>query len=105
MERKLKASEKDRKKAEEDAAGIEDLRERLHAVENALSDKEAMLAKWEAAMIARFETQSARFSSNVTVSLLYPFYLSAYTSFISILKRYLFFQQGKLVRCIPGTRT
>jgi chromosome segregation ATPase len=92
LERKLKASEKARKKAEEDAAGIEDLRDRLHAAENALSDKEEKLPKREAAMIACFETQSVRFSSNIAFSLRYPFfYLLAYTSFISILKEYLFF--------------
>jgi thioesterase domain-containing protein len=73
LERKLKASEKARKKAEVDAAGIEDLQERLHATKKSLSDKEAALTKREAAMIARLETQSARFSSNVTISLLYPF--------------------------------
>ncbi|KAK1670873.1 hypothetical protein QYE76_059032 [Lolium multiflorum] len=65
LERKLKASEKARKKAEEDAAGIEDLRDRLHAAENALSDKEEKLPKREAAMIARFETQSVRFSKKI----------------------------------------
>ncbi|KAK1645057.1 hypothetical protein QYE76_062862 [Lolium multiflorum] len=39
LERKLKASKKARKKVEEDVVGIEDLRQRLHAAENALSDK------------------------------------------------------------------
>ncbi|KAK1697106.1 hypothetical protein QYE76_013803 [Lolium multiflorum] len=65
LEKKLKASEKDRKKAKEDAAGVEDLRERLHAAKNALSDRETKLAQREAAIIARFETQSARFSRKI----------------------------------------
>jgi hypothetical protein len=104
LERKLKTNEKARKKTEEDAAGIEDLQDRLHAAETALSEKEEKLAKREATIIARFETQSARFWSNVSLSLRYPFYFLAYTRFISILKEYLFFQQKKLVRCILGTR-
>ncbi|KAK1648891.1 hypothetical protein QYE76_066696 [Lolium multiflorum] len=60
LEKKLRASEKARKKAEEDVVGAEDLREILHAAENALSDKEKKLAQREAAIIARFETRSAR---------------------------------------------
>ena len=67
LEKKLKASEKAREKAEREAASVGDLRDRLHAVENALSEKEEVIARREAAIIARFETQSARFSSNVSV--------------------------------------
>jgi ribosome-binding ATPase YchF (GTP1/OBG family) len=68
FEKKLKASEKARKKAQEDAASVGDLRERLHAAENALSDRETKLAQWETDIIARFETHSTRFSSNITFS-------------------------------------
>ena len=67
LEKKLEASEKAREKAERKAASVGDLRDRLHAAENALSEKEEGIAKREAAIIARFETQSARFSSNVSV--------------------------------------
>jgi septal ring factor EnvC (AmiA/AmiB activator) len=41
LEAKLKASETARKKVEKDVAAIEDLRQRLQAAEDALSDKEA----------------------------------------------------------------
>jgi hypothetical protein len=41
LEAKLKVSEEARKKAEKDAACVEDLRRRLQAAEDALSDKEA----------------------------------------------------------------
>ena len=41
LEAKLKSSEIARKKAEEDAAVVEDLRQRLTTAENALSEKEA----------------------------------------------------------------
>ncbi|KAM0911727.1 hypothetical protein ACQ4PT_013325 [Festuca glaucescens] len=63
LEKKLKASEKAREKAEREAASVGDLRDRLHATENALSEKEEGIAKREAAIIARFKTQSARFST------------------------------------------
>ncbi|KAK1630855.1 hypothetical protein QYE76_005170 [Lolium multiflorum] len=41
LEAKLKASETARKKVEKDVAAVEDLRQRLQAAEDALSDKEA----------------------------------------------------------------
>ncbi|KAM0854695.1 hypothetical protein ACQ4PT_050284 [Festuca glaucescens] len=63
LEKKLQASEKAREKAEQEAASVGDLRDRLHAAENTLSEKEEGIAKREAAIIARFETQSARFST------------------------------------------
>jgi hypothetical protein len=56
LEKKLKASEKACEKAEQEAASVGDLRERLHAAENALSEKEEKIAKWEADIIARFKT-------------------------------------------------
>ncbi|KAM0851088.1 hypothetical protein ACQ4PT_052641 [Festuca glaucescens] len=63
LEKKLKASKKAREKAEREAASVGELRDRLHAAENALSEKEEGIAKREAAIIARFETQSTRFST------------------------------------------
>jgi hypothetical protein len=69
LEKKLKVSKKAHKKSENDAAGVEDLRQRLRAAEDALSDKEATLVQWEADIIACFETQAARFSSNSTFPL------------------------------------
>ncbi|KAK1626496.1 hypothetical protein QYE76_000811 [Lolium multiflorum] len=65
LERKLEASEKARKKAEKEAAGVEDLRKILHAANNALSEKETEVTQREADIIARFETQSARFSKRI----------------------------------------
>jgi predicted nucleic acid-binding Zn-ribbon protein len=64
LEKKLKASEKARKKAEREVADVKDLRQRLQAVEDALSDKEAKLVQHENDIIACFEMQSSRFSSN-----------------------------------------
>ncbi|KAK1632773.1 hypothetical protein QYE76_007088 [Lolium multiflorum] len=62
QEAKLKASEEARKRAEKDAAGVEDLRQRLQAAEDALSDKEAKQVERENDIVTRLETQSRRFS-------------------------------------------
>jgi hypothetical protein len=43
LEEKLRDSKEAREKAEKDAAGVEDLRRRLQAAEDALSDREAKL--------------------------------------------------------------
>ena len=64
LEEKLRASEEAREKAEKDAAGVEDLRRRLQAAEDALSDREAKLVQRDNDIITRLETQSRRFSSN-----------------------------------------
>nr|XP_051190418.1 uncharacterized protein LOC127303752 [Lolium perenne] len=61
LEEKLKASEEAREKAEKDAAGVEDLRRRLQAAEDALSDREAKLVQRDNDIISRLETQSRRF--------------------------------------------
>jgi hypothetical protein len=66
LEKKLEASEKARKKAEKEAAGVEDLRKRLHVAKNALSEKEAEITQREDDVIALFETQCPRFLSNTT---------------------------------------
>ncbi|KAM0893482.1 hypothetical protein ACQ4PT_025098 [Festuca glaucescens] len=63
LEEKLRASEEAREKAEKDAAGVEDLRRRLQAAEDALSDKEAKLVQRDNDIITRLETQSRRFST------------------------------------------
>ena len=52
IEKKLKASEKAREKAEREAASVGDLQDRLHAAKNALSEKEEGIAKREATIIA-----------------------------------------------------
>ncbi|KAM0929882.1 hypothetical protein ACQ4PT_001336 [Festuca glaucescens] len=62
LEEKLRASEEAREKAENDAAGVEDLRRRLQAAEDALSDREAKLVQCDNDIITRLETQSRRFS-------------------------------------------
>ena len=63
LEAKLKSSEAARKKAEEDAAAVEDLRQRLTTAENALSEKEARQIERENAIVERFDTQNRRFTS------------------------------------------
>ena len=65
LEEKLKASEEAREKAEKDAAGVKDLRRRLQAAEDALSDREAKLVQRDNDIITRLEMQSRRFSSNI----------------------------------------
>ncbi|KAM0839158.1 hypothetical protein ACQ4PT_060502 [Festuca glaucescens] len=62
LEAKLKSSETARKKAEEDAAAVEDLRQRLTTAENALSEKEAQQIERENAIVERFDTQNRRFT-------------------------------------------
>ena len=74
LEEKLRASEEAHEKAEKDAAGVEDLRRRLHAAEDALSDREAKLVQRDNDIITCLETQSRRFSSN-TIS---PFVISTF---------------------------
>ena len=75
LEKKLEASEKAREEAETKAASVEDLRDRLNAAETALSEKEEKISKREAAIIARLDTPSARFSSNVPLSFRRPFFV------------------------------
>jgi dsDNA-specific endonuclease/ATPase MutS2 len=60
----LKANEEARKRAEKDAADVEDLHQRIQAAEDALSDKEAKQVEREIEISTRLETQSRRFSSN-----------------------------------------
>ncbi|KAK1670545.1 hypothetical protein QYE76_058704 [Lolium multiflorum] len=62
LEAKLNASEEARKRAEKDAASVEDLRQRLQAAEDALSDREAKQVERENDITTRIETQSRRFS-------------------------------------------
>ncbi|KAK1649847.1 hypothetical protein QYE76_067652 [Lolium multiflorum] len=75
LAQQLEQSEKARKKAESnaidaraeadkakaDAAGVEDLRKRLHAAENSLSEHIAAQAAREEAILKRIRTQSRRF--------------------------------------------
>ncbi|KAK1647988.1 hypothetical protein QYE76_065793 [Lolium multiflorum] len=65
LEKKLEASEKAHEEAERKVASVGDLRDRLHAAETALSEKEGQIAKREAAIIAHLDTQSARFSKKI----------------------------------------
>jgi septal ring factor EnvC (AmiA/AmiB activator) len=60
---KLEQSEKARKKAEADAAAIEDLRKRLQDAEASLSENIAQQSAREEDIIARLESQSRRFVS------------------------------------------
>jgi hypothetical protein len=63
---KLKASEESRKKAEKDASCIEDLWNRLHEAETALSDKIAQNIAHEGKIAARLESLNRRFVSKFT---------------------------------------
>ena len=63
LARKLEQSEKARKKAEADAAAVEDLRKRLHDAETSLSDNIAQQAAREKEILNRLELQSRRFVS------------------------------------------
>ncbi|KAK1612901.1 hypothetical protein QYE76_036574 [Lolium multiflorum] len=58
---KLEQSEKARKKAEADAATVEDLRKRLHQAETSLSDNLTQQSAREKEIITRLESQSRRF--------------------------------------------
>jgi septal ring factor EnvC (AmiA/AmiB activator) len=60
---KLEQSEKARKKAEADAAAVEDLRKRLHDAETSLSENIAQQSARETEILTRLESQSRRFVS------------------------------------------
>ncbi|KAK1642100.1 hypothetical protein QYE76_059905 [Lolium multiflorum] len=61
LARKLEQSEKARKKAEADAAVVEDFRQRLHDAETALSDNISEQAVREAEILSRLQSRSRRF--------------------------------------------
>jgi hypothetical protein len=71
----LRASEEVRKKPEKDASCVEDLRRRLQAAEDTLSDKEAKQVEHENAIIKCFETQYRRFSSTSIFPFVLPLFL------------------------------
>jgi septal ring factor EnvC (AmiA/AmiB activator) len=75
---KLEQSEKARKKAEEDAAAVEDLRKILHDVETSLSDNIAQQTAREKEILTRLESQSRRFVSKCFD----PCYVSRVTSYL-----------------------
>ncbi|KAK1683281.1 hypothetical protein QYE76_044129 [Lolium multiflorum] len=58
---KLEQSKRARKKAEKEAAAIEDLRKRLHDAETSLSENISQQSAREAEILSRFESQSRRF--------------------------------------------
>jgi Flp pilus assembly protein TadD len=60
---KLEQSEKARKKAESDAAAVEDLWKRLHDAENSLSKNLTQHSARENEIIARLESQNRHFVS------------------------------------------
>jgi predicted nucleic acid-binding Zn-ribbon protein len=76
---KLKQSEQARKKAEADAAAVEDLRKRLHDAETSLSEHITQQSARETEIVARLESQCRRFVSKCSdpccflVSSLFPF--------------------------------
>jgi hypothetical protein len=64
---KLEESEKAREKAEQDAAAVGDLRQRLHTAENALSERVSQQIAREKSIINRLETQNRRFVSKYSL--------------------------------------
>jgi DNA repair exonuclease SbcCD ATPase subunit len=60
---KLEQSEKARKKAEADAAAVEDLRKRLHDAETSLSENISEQSARETEILSRLESQCRRFVS------------------------------------------
>jgi hypothetical protein len=86
LEKQLKASEKAHSDAEAKAASAEDLRVRLNTVESALSEREEQISKREATIIARLDTQSIRFSSNVPFPFHRPLLFDYMITFIFIMK-------------------
>ena len=76
---RLERSEKARERAEREAATVEDLRQRLHKAEEALSDKVSQQIARENAIIARLETQNRRFVSKYLPS---PVYVSIFPLFL-----------------------
>jgi hypothetical protein len=102
LEKKLEASEKARSDAEVKATCAEYLRIRLNAAESALSDTETeQISHREAAIIVRLNKQSTRFSSTAILSLLVFCLCHLYIC----TKKFCFFQQNVLVKCIPGIKT
>jgi septal ring factor EnvC (AmiA/AmiB activator) len=80
---KLEQSEKARKKAEADAAAVEDLRKRLHDAETSLSDNIAQQSARETEILTRLESQSRRFVSKY--SYLFYFFGSSNSSCLAFL--------------------
>ena len=76
---KLEQSEKARKKAEADAAAVEDLRKRLHDAENSLSENIEQQSARETEILTRLESQSRRFVSKCFD----PYYFSRVTLYFS----------------------
>ena len=69
---KLEQSEKARKKAEADAAAVEDLRKRLHDAENSLSENIEQQSARETEILTRLESQSRRFVSKCQNPCVFP---------------------------------
>jgi predicted nucleic acid-binding Zn-ribbon protein len=69
---KLEQSERARKKAEKEAAAIEDLRKRLHDAETSLSENISQQSAREAEILSRFESQSRRFVSKCQNPCVFP---------------------------------
>lgn len=79
---KLKQSEKARKKAEGDAAAVEDLRKRLHVAETSLSENIAQHSARETEILTRLESQSRRFVSKCSNPCAFPRVTSHFPSIL-----------------------
>jgi predicted nucleic acid-binding Zn-ribbon protein len=69
---KLEQSEKARKKAEADAAAVEDLRKRLHDAETSLSENISQQSVRETEILSRLESQCRRFVSKCQNPCIFP---------------------------------
>jgi uncharacterized membrane protein YccC len=78
---KLEQSEKAREKAEQDAADVGDLRQRLHNAESALSEKVSQQIARENAIIDRLETQNWRFVSKCFPSPAFVFIFTYFSEY------------------------
>jgi hypothetical protein len=78
---KLEQSEKARVKAEQDAAVVGDLRQRLHNAETALSDKVSQQILCENTIIDCLETQNRRFISKCFPSPAFVFIFTCFSEY------------------------
>jgi hypothetical protein len=95
---KLEQSKKAREKAEREAATVEDLLQRLHRAENALSDKVSQQIARENAITARLETQNRCFVSKYLPS---PAFVSILPLLLFILMNFYFAPVGRWVKILP----
>jgi hypothetical protein len=103
LENKLKAGEKYRSDVETKAASAEHFRDRLHAVESSLSEREK--TNFPTRSHYNCATQQTIHQIFEYCYLVSSFAFFIYVAFMFIPKSSPFFQQKNLVRYIPETKT